>query len=137
MYTYEHKMRIRYAETDKMGYCYYGNYAMFYEVARAEALRSHGFTYRQLEETGVMMPVLENYSKYYRPARYDDEITIKLTIKEKPSTRIKYHYELYLENDKLIHVGSTTLVFVSMETGKPCQMPKVLADILNPYFDEV
>ncbi len=90
MYQFEHKLRVRYAETDQMGYVYYGNYATYYEVARAESIRSIGLSYKEIEEAGVIMPVLENNSKYIRPARYDDELTIKLRIPEKPGVKIRY-----------------------------------------------
>lgn len=68
MFIKEHKLRVRYAETDQMGYVYYGNYATYYEVGRVEALRSVGYSYREMEESGVMMPVLENHSKFFCPA---------------------------------------------------------------------
>ncbi len=136
MYQFEHKLRVRYAETDQMGYCYYGNYSTYYEVARVESIRSHGLSYKLIEDQGVIMPVLENCSKYFKPARYDDELLIKLSIPEKPNVRIKYQYEIYKE-DVLIHKGYTILVFVNKLTGKPCQIPSVLSEVLNPYFDEV
>lgn len=136
MYQFEHKLRVRYAETDQMGYVYYGNYATYYEVARAESIRSIGLSYKEIEEAGVIMPVLENNSKYIRPARYDDELTIKLRIPEKPGVKIRYEYDIY-KADTLIHKGFTVLVFVDKSSGKPCQMPKLLADVLNPFFDAV
>jgi len=136
MYHFEHKIRVRYAETDQMGYVYYGNYATYFEVARAESIRSLGLSYREIEEEGVIMPVLENYSKYLRPARYDDELTIKLSIPKLPKTRIRYEYEVF-KGDKLIHKGFTVLVFVDKTTGKPCEMPDILGGIINPFFNEV
>lgn len=135
MFEYEHQLRVRYAETDQMGYVYYGNYSTYYEVARAEALRSQGFSYKQLEQQGVMMPVFENYSKYLRPAKYDDILRIMVSVRERPGTRMTFHYEVFNEEDKVIHKGYTTLVFVDMRTGKPCPLPKVLAEIFLPYFD--
>lgn len=134
MYQFEHKIRVRYAETDQMGYVYYGNYATYFEVARAESIRSLGLSYMEIEEEGVIMPVLENYSKYLRPARYDDELTIKLSIPKLPDTRIRYEYEVF-KGDKLIHKGYTVLVFVDRNTGKPCQMPEILTKILHPFFE--
>lgn len=135
MYEFEHRLRVRYAETDQMGYCYYGNYSTFYEVVRVESIRSLGLTYKEIEEAGVIMPVFENYSKYYRPALYDDELLIKLSIKEKPGVKIKYEYEI-LKEGNIIHSGYTVLVFVDKSTGKPCQIPTILSKLLNPYFDE-
>ena len=112
MYQFETNIRVRYAETDQMGFVYYGNYATYYEVTRVEALRSLGISYKILEENGVLMPVLENWSKYIRPAKYDDLLTIKLFLKEMPTMRITFEYEVFNEDKKLINLGSTTLVFL-------------------------
>ncbi len=135
MYTYNHAIRVRYAETDQMGYVYYGNYATYYEVARTEALRSLGVTYKEVEDVGVIMPVLRNNSLYLKPARYDDLIDIKVTVKERPQARMIFFYEFYIE-DALIHKGDTTLVFVNKATFKPCKIPDLMAKVLNPFFDE-
>jgi len=134
MYQFETSIRVRYAETDQMGYVYYGNYATYYEVTRVEALRSLGISYKILEENGILMPVLENWSKYIRPAKYDDLLTIKLNLKEMPAMRITFEYEVYNEDKKLINLGSTTLVFLDKSSGKPILVPDVVQDVLKPYF---
>jgi len=134
MYQFETNIRVRYAETDQMGFVYYGNYATYYEVTRVEALRSLGISYKILEENGVLMPVLENWSKYIRPAKYDDLLTIKLFLKEMPAMRITFEYEVFNEDKKLINLGSTTLVFLDKSSGKPMQIPGVVQDVLKPYF---
>lgn len=136
MYQYEIKLRVRYAETDQMGFVYYGNYATYYEVARVEALRSLGVTYKSLESQGILLPVLENWSKYILPARYDDLLTIKINMEKLPSTRLTFHYQVFNEEEKLINLGETTLVFVSRETEKPMMAPDFLLDILKPYFND-
>lgn len=136
MFQYETKLRVRYADTDQMGYVYYGNYARYYEVGRVESLRSLGLTYKGLEEMGVMMPVLENHSKYLAPALYDNYLTIRTIIKAKPSVRITFHYEIEDESGKLIHTGETLLVFVNMKTNRPCRMPEIMEQVLKPFFDE-
>ena len=98
------KIRVRYAETDQMGFVYYGNYATYFEVARVEMLRSLGFTYKKLEGEGVILPVLEFTIKYIRPAYYDDLLSIKTTIRELPSARIRFFYETFkFRNEKLLH----------------------------------
>lgn len=135
MYIYEHKLRVRYAETDQMGYVYYGNYAAFYEIARTEMLRNTGMTYRELEEMGVMMPVLEMNTKYMQPAKYDDLLTIKVIIKEKPNVRLKFEYEIYNEAGTLLNLGMTQLVFVDMQRNRPCKAPEVFMEKMAPYFD--
>lgn len=134
MYVSETQIRVRYGETDQMGYVYYGVYAMYYEVARVESLRQLGMSYKELENMGVMLPVLENKSKYLSAALYDDLLRIVTTIHEKPSVRIKFEYELFNDAGKLIHQGETLLVFVNKNSGKPCRPPKVFDDLLDPYF---
>ncbi len=135
MYSHETFIRVRYGETDQMGYMYYGNYAQFYEVGRVEMLRSMGLSYKSFEEGGIMMPVLELSCKYIRPARYDDNIRVVTTLKVMPRMRIIFEYELYNSESQLINTGSTTLVFVNMKTFKPCLPPVALRDKLKSYFE--
>lgn len=125
---------MRYGETDQMGYVYYGNYAMYFEVGRVESLRQLGLTYKELEEMGVMMPVLENHSRYIAAALYDDLLTIETTIHEKPGVRIRFEYRIFNEAKKLIHEGETLLAFVNKLTGKPCRPPAVFQNLLAPFF---
>jgi len=134
MYDHEIKIRVRYGETDQMGYVYYGNYAMYYEVARVESLRNLGFAYKDLEADGIMLPVLENHSYFIAAAKYDDLLTIKITVPEKPGVKIGFRYEITNENDILINKGSTILAFVNMKTGKPCRPPKIMQKLFNPFF---
>ena len=135
MYESSVKIRVRYSETDQMGYVYYGNYAAYYEVARVESLRNLGFAYKQLELQGVMMPVLENKTKFHQPARYDELLTIKVKIINRPAVRIIFQYEIYNEEDALINTGETILAFVNMRSGRPCRPPRVMQDLLDPYFN--
>lgn len=134
MYTSETHVRVRYGETDQMGYVYYGIYAMYYEVGRVESLRQLGLTYKELEEMGVMMPVLENKSKYISPALYDDLLKIVTTIRVKPSVKITFEYEIFNGQNKLIHQGETLLAFVQKNNGRPCRPPEVFQKVLAPYF---
>lgn len=136
MFVAQTQIRVRYAETDQMGYVYYGNYSTYYEVARVEAFRALGLSYKELEQQGVLMPILENHSKYLAPALYDDLLTIKVSIPSRPNIRIQFHYEIFNQSNKLIHTGETHLVFVSQETRKPCKIPYEMERLLNPYFDE-
>jgi acyl-CoA thioester hydrolase len=137
MFTYEHKgIRVRYADTDQMGYVYYGNYGRFYEIGRVEALRSIGFSYRDMEESGTMMPVYENYSRYLQPARYDDELSIKVTIAELPTARVVFRYEIRNQDGALLNTGETTLVFLNRETNRPTRAPAFLLEKLKPYFEK-
>lgn len=136
MYEHHCKIRVRYAETDQMGVVYYANYAIYYEVARVETLRALGTTYKAMEDSGVMLPVLELKIKYIRSAKYDDELTIVTTIEEMPNTRIRFTYKSYNADGVLLNVGETTLVFVNMETQRPCQIPAQWAAIFAPHFPE-
>jgi acyl-CoA thioester hydrolase len=135
MFVSETKIRVRYAETDQMGYVYYGNYAQYYEVARVEALRDVQLTYKMFEEQGIMMPVLHLSCKYIKPALYDDLITVKTIIKKLPGIRIEFFYELFNEKGDLLNQGETTLVCIDMKTNRPCQAPSNLLEALSPYFN--
>jgi len=135
MYTFETTVRVRYAETDQMGYVYYGNYAAFYEVGRVELFRSLGFSYKSLEDSGVMMPVLELHSRFLKPSRYDEEITVRTYLKEKPGVKIRFDYELFNQQGELLNTGNTTLVFVDMKRNKPCMAPRDFMERLAAYFD--
>lgn len=135
MYTSSTQIRVRYGETDQMGYLYYGHYALYYEVGRAEAIRQLGFTYRELEEMGVMMPVVELKAQYLRPALYDDLITVNTILKELPQDpKIAFHSELYNEQGHLLNKGVTTLVFYDMAAKKKVLMPQPLLECLSPFF---
>lgn len=137
MYTATTQIRVRYGETDQMGYLYYGNYALYYEVGRAEAIRQLGFTYRELEEMGVMMPVVALNAQYLRPALYDNLVTVKTILKELPEgPKIEFHSELYNEEGQLLNKGVTTLVFYSMSEKKKVSMPVELKERLAPFFTE-
>lgn len=117
-----------------MGYVYYGNYAAFYEVARTEMLRHTGISYKELEEMGVMLPVIELHTKYFQPAKYDDLITIRTTIREKPGIRIKFEYEIFNEQRELLNSGMSELVFVDIQKNRPCRPPQVFQDKMKGYF---
>ncbi len=134
MIEYKCKIRVRYSETDQMGYVYYGNYASYYEVARVEMLRSLGTSYREMEESGIMMPVLELKCKYIKPAYYDEELTILVKILDKPQTRIKFQYEIFNKKEELINVGETTLVFVDIKKNRPGMPSQDFQKLMDPYF---
>lgn len=134
MYIYEHKIRVRYAETDQMGYVYYGNYAAFYEEARTAMLRNTGISYKKLEEMGVMLPVSELQCKFIKPAHYDELLTIKTIIKKAPGVSICFDYEVYNEDKELINKGMTQLVFVDKARNRPCRPPAIFTEKMASYF---
>jgi acyl-CoA thioester hydrolase len=119
-----------------MGYVYYGNYARLYEIGRVEALRSLGFSYKEMEDSGIMMPVYENKSRFIAPALYDELLTIKTTINVLPAARVIFHYEILNSLEKVVHIGETTLVFVKMENNRLTTAPKDLLAKLYPYFEK-
>jgi acyl-CoA thioester hydrolase len=134
MFEHTTKVRVRYGETDQMGYMYYGNYAEFFEVGRVEMLRSVGMTYSGMEESGIMMPVLEMKCKYLKPARYDEEISIRVILDKMPGVKIHFRYELFNERDELIHQAETLLAFVNMKTNRPCLPSQEFLDKMKPFF---
>lgn len=134
MFEHSTKLRVRYGETDQMGYMYYGNYASFYEVGRVEMLRSLGLTYSGMEASGIMMPVVELNCRYLKPALYDEEITIRVIMEEMPRIRIHFKYELYNEKQELINTGETLLVFINMQTNRPCIAPQYFLEKVKPFF---
>ncbi len=134
---YEHltTVRVRYAETDQMDIVYYGNYAQYFEVGRAECIRALGFTYKKMEEMGVRMPVVHMEADFLRPAHYDDLITIKTVLKEMPlKHEISFHHEVYNERKKILTKGKVTLFFIDIKTGKWIGMPDNLKMALSVFF---
>ncbi len=129
-------IRVRYADTDQMGYVYYGNYARYYEIGRVEALRALGFHYKEMEDSGIMMPVYDLHCKFHQPARYDDLLTIRVKILRPPTVRVCFEYEIRNQEQLLLNTGSTTLVFQNIKTGKLCPCPEDLSDKLRPFFSE-
>jgi acyl-CoA thioester hydrolase len=135
MYTSETKIRIHYALTDQMGVVYYGNYAQFYEIGRTESIRSLGFTYKEIEAMGIFLAVTDMHIRYLRPAKYDDLIKVKTTLRELPlHHKIVFHGEIYNEEEELLNTGDVTLYFLDAKTMKRTEMPEALKEKLSPYF---
>lgn len=135
MYRFDTEKRVRYSETDKMGYLYYGNYAQYFEIGRVEMLRSLGLSYRSMEDDyKIMMPVVSLNMRYVRPAYYDDLIKISTTLKQLPEKFITFHTELYNQDNKLVNGGTVKLCFVHMATKETVQVPEILLKKLTPYF---
>ena len=126
MLSHQVSYRVCYADTDQMGYVYYGNYARFYEIARVETLRRIGVSYKVLEDAGIGLPVYENYSKFLAPALYDDLLRIECTLIKMPSARIEFQYKIYNQIDVLLHEGKTTLVFMDLVSKKVVKAPEWL-----------
>lgn len=134
MYISETTVRVRYAETDRMGYVYYGNYTQYYEIGRVESLRQLGTSYKEMEDNGIMLPVYTCNIKYIKPALYDDLLLIKTTIKELPTARISFDYEIYNQKNELLNTANTVLVFINTATNKPCSAPEAFMEKLRKFF---
>ena len=135
MYTTETQIRIHYALTDQMGVVYHGHYAQFYEIGRGEAIRVLGYTYKDIEAMGIIMPVVDIHSKFLRPAKYDDLITVKTTLRELPlHHKIVFHSEIYNEQDELLNIGDVTLYFMHSDGTRRAAMPDELREKLARYF---
>lgn len=131
----ETTLRVRYGETDQMGFVYYGVYAQYYEVGRVECMRSLGFSYKEMEESGVLMPVINLTINYKKPALYDDEVRIVTMVKEIPGLRITFDYECYNQKNVLLNTGSVTLVFIDKQKNKPMQPPQWFMDGFMRRFE--
>ncbi|MBL7830099.1 MAG: acyl-CoA thioesterase [Saprospiraceae bacterium] len=135
MFVHETQFRVRYVETDQMGYVYYGNYAQYFEVGRVEAIRSLGLTYREMEEElGVMMPVKSLNIKYLRPVFYDELITVKTMITAMPERNINFHAEVYNSKGELTTGATITLAFVDIKLKQTVNIPEEFKKRLEVYF---
>jgi acyl-CoA thioester hydrolase len=135
MLSHEITFRVRYGETDQMGYVYYGNYAQYFEMGRVEWLRRLGISYKRMEASGIMLPVLNLNIDYIKPGKYDDLLRLKTTLLKKPSVRIEFGFELYNESNELLTTGYTSLVFIDMEKNKPTRTPDYIKEKVNLLFD--
>jgi len=135
MYQHIFKKRVRYSETDKMGYLYYGHYAKYYEIGRVEAMRSLGFSYALMEEElKVMMPVLNMESRFLLPAYYDAELEIHTILEEMPSKMITFRHVIKNEKLETINTATIKLFFINMINGKRTSVPEKLSNMLQVYF---
>ena len=136
MFTQDVPIRVRYADTDQMGYVYYGKYAEYFEVGRVEALRTLDVRYRDLEkEQGIMLPVVVLNVRYKAPAFYDEHLIIRTSIREMPTRLISFEHQVLNEEGKLLTEGETKLVFVDIKSGKSVQAPEALKQKLGTYFE--
>lgn len=135
MFTHNTPYRVCYADTDQMGYVYYGHYARLYEIGRVEALRAIGMTYKALEESGVMMPVYDLKCRFIQPAKYDDLLTIRTHVMSLPAARMVFTFEVFNQDGTLLNTGETTLVFVKMANNRITTAPKEMIERLKEAGD--
>lgn len=135
MFTFDIKIRVRYAETDQMGVVYHGNFFEYFEAARTESIRELGITYNEMEKSGIAMPIVEVHAKFLRKTLYDDLITVRTILKKMPTDhKVEFHHEVYNEKKKLLATGGVTLFFVEIATQKKIKIPDYLKTKLKPFF---
>ena len=133
MYKNKTELTVRYAETDKMGVVYHANYLQYFEIGRTESIRSLGFSYRQLEENNIILPVANAELSFKNPLFYDDKFIVETIVSELPSYTISFKYNIF-RDDKLICLGKTKLVFINNITNRPIKCPNDIIEKLSPYF---
>ncbi|MDR1860532.1 MAG: acyl-CoA thioesterase [Bacteroidales bacterium] len=130
----ETKVRVYYEDTDKMGVVYYGKYPRYYEIGRTEMIRELGFTYKELEDSGIYLPCSSITINYLKPACYDDMLTIRTTVEELPKVRFVFKTEIYNQNQELLNRGEVVLVFFNAAANKPCRAPESFIKMIEKYF---
>ncbi|MDR8393081.1 acyl-CoA thioesterase [Aliifodinibius sp. S!AR15-10] len=136
IYSYTYDLRSRYAETDKMGYVYYGRYLEYFEVARTEMIRELGMPYSDLEHKGIMLPVVQAQVDYKAPVYYDELMHIHVHLYSIPAVKLETYYELCTERESSPHaIGSVTLCFMKEENRKPCRAPQQFIEGLKNAID--
>ena len=122
-------LRVRYAETDKMGVVYYANYFVWFEVGRADLLRSLGWTYREMELAGVSLPVIEAHCEYHRPARYDDELEVRTEGRMLSPVRMEFNYDVVRRDDRSLAASGRTVHAALDPDGRPCRLPERIREV--------
>jgi acyl-CoA thioester hydrolase len=136
MYTHDTPIRVRYGETDQMGYLYYGHYAAYFEVGRVETIRSLGLSYKEMEEKhGIWLPVVSLETRFVRPAHYDNLLNVRTTIRRLPNEYIVFHCEVFNEQKKLCCAGRIRLCFFDAAQKKVIPAPDFLLEKLAPYWN--
>lgn len=136
MLSHDCKIRVWYKHTDQMAICHHSNYICYYEAARSELLRELGMSFAEVERRGIMMPILEVQSKYRKPAYFDELLTVRIILREKPAARINFFYEIYNERGELINTGMTQLGFIHSDTRRPCRCPEWFLALLDTRWQE-
>ncbi|HLT51984.1 MAG TPA: thioesterase family protein [Arenibacter sp.] len=123
--------RVRYGETDQMGVVYHGNYPQYLEMGRVEWLRDIGISYKEMEESGIMLPVISLNIIYRKSAIYDDLLTVTTHIRKRPLVKIEFDYEIHNEAHELLIEANTVLAFMDTTTNRPMKCPDYILDKLN------
>jgi acyl-CoA thioester hydrolase len=134
MYCTETLIRVRYGETDRMGYLYYGHYPEYFEVARTDMIRSLGISYKEMEDMGIILPVRNLNIAYKIPALYDEQLLVKACLKELPEVKLNIEYGILNQKQELICTGNTVLVFVDAASRKLRRAPDFFVETVRKYF---
>lgn len=124
-------VRVRYSETDQMGVVYHGNYVPYFEIGRVEWLKNQGISYKEMEESGIALPIVSMTINYKKSARYDELLTVHTNFKSQTSVKIEFECEIYNEAKELLTTASFLLVFISLKTGRPIAPPDYILDIVK------
>jgi acyl-CoA thioester hydrolase len=125
------QLRVRYSETDQMGVVYHGSYVPYFEIGRVEWLRNKGISYKELEESGIALPIVSMTINYKKPARYDDLLTVITKFKSQTSVKVEFDCEIRNEAAELLTTAHFILVFVDVNLGKPIAPPKAILDLFE------
>ena len=136
MLSHDCQIRVWYKHTDQMAICHHSNYICYYEAARSEFLRALGMSFAEVERRGIMMPILEVQSKYRKPAYFDELLTVRILLREMPSTLINFFYEIYNERGDLLNTGMTQLGFIHSDSRRPCRCPEWFLELIRSRWTE-
>ncbi|MCF6140434.1 acyl-CoA thioesterase [Flavobacterium sp. K77] len=131
MKSHQVEVRVRYSETDQMGVVYHGNYIPYFEIGRVEWLRNKGISYKEMEKSGIALPIVSMNINYKKSARYDELLKVHTTFKSQSSVKIEFDCEIYNEGGELLTTAQFILVFVSLKTGKATAPPDYILDLLK------
>ncbi len=123
--------RVRYSDTDQMGFMHHSNYARYYEDARTALFRKLGLPYSEVEKEGLLLPVVKMEAHFKQPLRYEEEFTVTTWLEKMPASTIIFHYEIENEDDEVVHAAKVVLAFLSATTGKACRPPRKLLNLLS------
>lgn len=133
-FRYVHKVRVRYAECDQMGFVHHSAFILYFEEARTEAMRSIGLIYRKMESDGILMPVKHMEVSYKKAGHYDELLTIEVIIPEKPIIRCRINYNTFNESGDLLNTAVTELFFVKKSNLRPCPLPEHYSAKMDEAF---
>ena len=127
------KIKVRYCETDQMGLVHHGSYINYFEEARISWISNLGFSYSEMENSGIILPVSKLNVSYLRPAYFDDDLVVNVELAELPTSRLIFNYTIK-NKDEVIVTGITVLAFLNKETKKPVRCPDYMLEKVTPLF---